>query len=47
MTSIKIYTSQHRRHYGEEAIQPDSSETICPTRLLTRLSAMIWNKYSC
>jgi len=32
-------TSQHG-HDGEEAIQPDSLETVCPARWLTRLSAV-------
>jgi len=28
----------------DEAHHPDSLETICPTRWLTRLSVVIWNK---
>jgi len=35
-------TSQNVNRYdGEEAIQTDSLETICPTRWLTRLSAVV------
>jgi len=37
--SVKVCTSQHG--HGEEVIQPDSLETICPTRCLTRLSASL------
>ena len=39
LTNLKMWTSQHG-HDGEEAIQPDSLETICSTRWLTRLSAV-------